>query len=55
MNMSNRLEAIEKIISLREESKAFYRAYEITLDECMLIYSEQLDTEAVQLEVSIPD
>ncbi|MBM6649033.1 hypothetical protein [Bacillus sp. RIT 809] len=53
MKMGNPLEVIGKISSLRAEAKAFYRAYEITFDESMLIYSEQLEMEAVQLEVSV--
>lgn len=45
------LSIAEKILDLYTESKAYYRAFEVTGDESMLLFAWQLEDDACRLEI----
>jgi hypothetical protein len=49
----NELKMISKIVELREEAKHFMNAFYITADTSMLIYAEQLEDDALRLELEV--
>ncbi|WP_179117555.1 hypothetical protein [Bacillus cereus] len=48
--MANTLALAQKVIEMETESKAFYRAYEITGDESLLMDAQYLETDVTYLE-----
>ena len=45
------IEIINQFFELREEAKAYFRAYEVTGDELLLLTSQQLEQDALLLEL----
>lgn len=46
------LERINLYFELKEEAKAYYNAYEATGDQTLLIVAEQLDRDALIVELT---